>query len=416
MIESHNEINNSKLLPNIRYPPQNEADNKDNYDSKDFNEKNNDKSNIIEKAEDDKQKVDDNYNYLNDDNIDNKTISLKKGLSIIKSKEKDNNTFLPNIMGNEGKNNLASSFAKRNNSHINLMKNQNNLNASSSDINSKGEFSKFLAKIKISNFYSTSEIILLAENIINELNLKNDYTLIVKDSFITFLFNDAEEGLILFKKLNLTKLKKKYYQNLLIDINFELKEDSNSQNEKHKIPKVVLKKGKIFEKKEGEEEKGNKMKIKIKKLSVSKNERNKKMESFKNIKTYNYSKDNLYNDSVLSDKNFEVIYKNYLEYFGKRKEERRKRELNYANGKNISLQASMPFKDTNNLFLGNLRKYKGNDVAPSRFEGFIDKASVKEGNYKDNHLYEVPDFKNHWKLRENTSDKKKWISPVQFHI
>ena len=416
MIESHNEINNNNLLPNIRYPPQNDTDNKDNYDSKDLNEINNDKSNIIEKSEDEKQKVDNNYNYLNDENIDNKNISLKKGLSVIKSKEKDSNTFLPNIIGNEGKNNLASSFAKRNNSHINLMKNQYNLNASSSDIFNQGEFSKFVAKIKISNFYSTSEIILLAENIINELNLKKDYTLIVKDSFITFLFNDAEEGLILFKKLNLTKLKNKIYQNLLIDINFELKEDSNSQKEKHKIPKVVLKKGKIFEKKEGEEEKGNKMKIKIKKLSVSKNERNKKMESFKNIKTYNYSKDNLYNDSVLSDKNFEVIYKNYLEYFGKRKEERRKRELNYVNGKNISLQASMPFKDTNNLFLGNLRKYKGNDVAPSRFEGFIDKASVKEGNYKDNHLYEVPDFKNHWKLRENTNDKKKWISPVQFHI
>jgi hypothetical protein len=158
------------------------------------------------------------------------------------------------------------------------------------------------------------------------------------------------------------------------------------------------------------------MKFKIKKLSVSQKKRNKKMESFKNIKTYNYSKDNLYNYSILPDKNFEVIYKKYLEYFGKRKEERRKRELNYTNGKNISLQASMPFKENNNLFLENLRKYKGNDVAPSRFEGFIDKASVKEGNYKDNHLYEVPDFKNHWKLRENNNDKKKWISPVQFQI
>jgi hypothetical protein len=118
-------------------------------------------------------------------------------------------------MGNEGKNNFTSnSYVKRNNSYFNIMKNKYNLKTSSSDIYSKGEFSKFLAKIKISNFYSTSEIILLAENIINELNLKKDYTFIVKDSFITFIFNDAEEGLILFKKLSLTKLKNKYYQNL----------------------------------------------------------------------------------------------------------------------------------------------------------------------------------------------------------
>jgi len=420
MIESQIDISNNKLLPNIRYPPQNETDNMDNYISKDFNKINKDKLNIIEKAEDgaDKQIIDNNYNDLNDDNIDNKNIPLEKESLVIKSKEKekDNKIFLPNIMGNEGINNFSSRYVKRNYSQFNLMKNKYHLNASSSDIYSIGEFSKFLAKIKISNFYSTSEIILLAENIINELNLKKDYTFIVKDSFITFIFNDAEEGLILFKKLNLTKLKNKYYQNLLIDINFELKEDTNAENEKRKIPKVILKEEKIFEKKGGEEEKGKKMKIKIKKLAVSQKKRNKKLESFKNIKTYNYSKDNLYNDSILSDKNFEVIYKKYLEYFGKRKEERRKRELNYTNGKNISLQASMPFKENNNLFLGNLRKYKGNDVAPSRFEGFIDKASVKEGNYKDNHLYEVPDFKNHWKLRENNNDKKKWISPVQFHI
>jgi hypothetical protein len=264
MIESQSDIINSKLLPNIRYPPQSETDNKDNYDSKDFNEINKGQSNIIEKEETDKQKFYNYNNNLNDGNIDNKIISMKKGLSLIKSKELDNKTFLPNIMGNEGKNNFSSSYVKRNNSQFNIIKNKYNLNASSSDIYSKDEFSKFLSKIRISNFYSTSEIILLAENIINELNLKKDYTFIVKDSFITFIFNDAEEGLILFKKLNLTKLKNKYYQSLLIDINFELKEDANVQNEKHKMPKVILKKEKKFEKKEGEEEKGNKMKIKIK--------------------------------------------------------------------------------------------------------------------------------------------------------
>lgn len=417
MIESHNDMRNIKLLPNIRYPPKNETDYKDNYEYKDLNEINNIKSNIIEKGENDKQKIENYYNELYDaNNIENNNIQFQKGLSVIKSKEKDTKTFLPNIMGNEGKYNFSSRYIKKNNSHINLMKNKYYLNSSSSDIYSKSEFSKFLAKIKIFNFFSTSEIILLAENIINELNLKKDYTFIVKDSFITFVFNDAEEGLIIFKKLNLKKLKNTYYQNLIIDINFEFKEDKNIQNEKIKIPKVILKEEKIVEKSGGEEEKGSKMKFKIKKISVPKRKGNKRNESFKNIKTYNFSKDNLYNDSVLSDKNFEVIYKNYLEYFGKRKEERRKRELNYTNGKNISLQASIPFKENNNLFQGNLRKYKGNDVAPSRFEGFIDKASVKEGNYKDNHLYEVPDFKNHWKLRENINDKKKWISPAQFQI
>ena len=87
MIESQIDINNSKLLPNIRYPPQKETDNNNNYFSKDFKEINNDKSNIIEKAEaeDDKQKVDNNYNDLNDNNTDNKNIPLKKGLSVIKS-------------------------------------------------------------------------------------------------------------------------------------------------------------------------------------------------------------------------------------------------------------------------------------------------------------------------------------------
>ena len=50
----------------------------------------------------------------------------------------------------------------------------------------------------------------------------------------------------------------------------------------------------------------------------------------------------------------------------------------------------------------------------TKFNGFIDKASIKKDNYNENHLYEVPDFINHWKLREE--NKSKWISPSKFHV
>ena len=105
-----------------------------------------------------------------------------------------------------------------------------------------------------------------------------------------------------------------------------------------------------------------------------------------------------------------------MEYFQQRKEERRKRELNYINGKDISLLASTPFIENNNRksFESHLRQYEGSDVGPSKFNGYIDKASNKRDNYKESHLYEVPDFINHWKLREE--NKNKWISPAKFHI
>lgn len=85
------------------------------------------------------------------------------------------------------------------------------------------------------------------------------------------------------------------------------------------------------------------------------------------------------NNYNIADKNFEGIYKNYIEYFKKRKEERRKKELSYVNGKNYSLQASTPYveNDNRNYFVENLRKYKGNDISPSKFNGYIDKASIK---------------------------------------
>ena len=150
---------------------------------------------------------------------------------------------------------------------------------------------------------------------------------------------------------------------------------------------------------------------------MARNEENKKMEKFKNIKTYNYSKDNiLMNNNKISDDYFNGIYKNYVEYFKHRKEERRKRELNYQNGKDISLLASSPYIENINRksFQENLRKNKGINIAPSKFNGFIEKASFKKDSYKENHLYNVPDFINHWKLRED--NKNKWISSAKFQV
>ena len=140
------------------------------------------------------------------------------------------------------------------------------------------------------------------------------------------------------------------------------------------------------------------------------------MEKFKNLKKYNYSKDNIFKDN-LSDQQFAEIYKKYVEYFKQRKEERKKRELSYKNGKNISLQASIPYIENKNYFVGNLRKYNENEeISPSKFEGYIGKASAREDNYNDSHLYEVPDFINHWKLREDINNKEKWVSSCEFKV
>ena len=149
------------------------------------------------------------------------------------------------------------------------------------------------------------------------------------------------------------KLNNKYYRNLMIDINLDLK-----NNNKKKVPDKVT-----------EELKEENEKMLYKKVSPPK----KILKKLNNYKSYNLSKDNL------ADKNFEGIYKNYLEYFKKRKEERRKKELSYVNGKNYSLQASSPYveNDNRNYFVENLRKYKGNDISPSKFNGYIDKASIK---------------------------------------
>ena len=409
-------------LPNIRYTSQNETDFSVNQYSKETNQSNNFKFNNLNNYEKYEKKSFKLYNDYNENNISSINEQLTGRNDYINNKiiindeierAKNFNKVLPNVYRSKDiDKNKEKYFLKKNYSQIELGNNKYNIN--NSNENKNNELSNFKGKIKILNFYSTSEIILLIENIISELNLKKDYTFSVKDSSMSFTFNDAEQAIHIFKRINLEKLKNKYYRNLIIDIKFEIKD------KKEEIKDEIIEK--INEEIKKEKKIGKMRKFKVKNLSLvqlkikKKNDLNKnKIGKLKNLRTYNYSKDNLLTNNI-SDKNFEEIYKNYINYFNQRREERRKRELNYKNGKEISLLASSPFIENNNRksFEENLRNNGGNDISPSKFNGFIDKASIKKENYKENHLYEVPDFINHWKLREENKDK--FIGPSKFQV
>lgn len=419
--ENYKKLKSNPYVSNNRYLSQSEIDFSMKFNSKDFIKDKNTHSNlsIINNGENLNQNP---YKYFTDfsdidkNKIDPKNINdnkQEKKFNTITNRNKNNNKLLPIIYKSEdkGKENY---LIRKNYSQIDMINNNNNLNISNvnninnSYVKKNNDLSKFVGELKIINFYSTSEIILLIENIINELNLKKEYSFSVKDSFMSFIFNDAEEALTIFKRINIEKLKNNYYRNLSVDIHFEIRGHNEIKEEINESAK---------------NRKKNVKKIKIKKLSLkpikSKNKNinlnNNKIGKFKNLKTYNYSKDNIIPNNI-SNKYFEGIYKNYQEYFNQRKEERRKKELNYINGKDISLLASSPFVENSNIksFQQHLRKYDGNDVGPAKFNGYIDRASNKIDNYKESHLYEVPDFINHWKLREE--NKKKWISPAQFLI
>ena len=286
-------------------------------------------------------------NYLNEINNSNTNANC--------SEFKSNNRINNNNNNNEPYTPYNNSYTLRKyNSQMNLFNNyneNNNINYNQDE----EDFSNFFGKIKIYNFYSSAEIIILIENILNELNFKKNYSFTIKDSLITFSFGNANKALEVFKRLNMEKLNNKYYRNLMIDINLDIK---NNNNNKIKLPDKIT-----------EELKEENEKMLYKKISPPK----KILKKLNNFKSYTVSKDNLI------DKNFEGIYKNYVEYFKKRKEERRKKELSYVNGKNYSLQASTPYveNDNRNYFVENLRKYKGNDISPSKFNGYIDKASIK---------------------------------------
>ena len=284
-------------------------------------------------------------NYLNEINNSNTNANYTEFKSNNRINNNNNEPYTP----------YNNSYTLRKyNSQMNLFNNyneNNNINYNQDE----EDFSNFFGKIKIYNFYSSAEIIILIENILNELNFKKNYSFTIKDSLITFSFGNANKALEVFKRLNMEKLNNKYYRNLMIDINLDIK---NNNNNKIKLPDKIT-----------EELKEENEKMLYKKISPPK----KILKKLNNFKSYTVSKDNLI------DKNFEGIYKNYVEYFKKRKEERRKKELSYVNGKNYSLQASTPYveNDNRNYFVENLRKYKGNDISPSKFNGYIDKASIK---------------------------------------
>ena len=284
-------------------------------------------------------------NYLNEINNSNTNANYTEFKSNNRINNNNNEPYTP----------YNNSYTLRKyNSQMNLFNNyneNNNINYNQDE----EDFSNFFGKIKIYNFYSSAEIIILIENILNELNFKKNYSFTIKDSLITFSFGNANKALEVFKRLNMEKLNNKYYRNLMIDINLDIK---NNNNKKIKLPDKIT-----------EELKEENEKMLYKKISPPK----KILKKLNNFKSYTVSKDNLI------DKNFEGIYKNYVEYFKKRKEERRRKELSYVNGKNYSLQASTPYveNDNRNYFVENLRKYKGNDISPSKFNGYIDKASIK---------------------------------------
>ena len=276
---------------------------------------------------------------------------LKNNLNIEEKNQNNDFNYISNTHSYSNDNNTL----KKYNSQLNLFNNNYNIISTQSD---EEDFSNFFGKIKIYNFFSSAEIIVLIENILNDLNFKKNYSFTIKDSLITFSFGDANKALAVFKRLNMEKLNNNYYRNLIIDINLDIKNNHNKLKENYQIKEELnmVSKREIYKKILPNKYKINEIKD---------------MNKFQNIKPYNLTKDSV------SDKNFVGIYKNYLKYFEKRREERRKKELSYVNGKNYSLQASTPYVDydNRNYFQESLRKYEGKKISPADFNGYI-KASI----------------------------------------
>ena len=276
---------------------------------------------------------------------------LKNNLNIEEKNQNNDFNYISNTHSYSNDNNTL----KKYNSQLNLFNNNYNISSTQSD---EEDFSNFFGKIKIYNFFSSAEIIVLIENILNDLNFKKNYSFTIKDSLITFSFGDANKALAVFKRLNMEKLNNNYYRNLIIDINLDIKNNHNKLKENYQIKEELnmVSKREIYKKILPNKYKINEIKD---------------INKFQNIKPYNLTKDSV------SDKNFVGIYKNYLKYFEKRREERRKKELSYVNGKNYSLQASSPYVDydNRNYFQESLRKYEGKKISPADFNGYI-KASI----------------------------------------
>ena len=276
---------------------------------------------------------------------------LKNNLNIEEKNQNNDFNYISNTHSYSNDNNTL----KKYNSQLNLFNNNYNISSTQSD---EEDFSNFFGKIKIYNFFSSAEIIVLIENILNDLNFKKNYSFTIKDSLITFSFGDANKALAVFKRLNMEKLNNNYYRNLIIDINLDIKNNHKKLKENYQIKEEsnMVSKREIYKKILPNKYKINEIKD---------------INKFQNIKPYNLTKDSV------SDKNFVGIYKNYLKYFEKRREERRKKELSYVNGKNYSLQASSPYVDydNRNYFQESLRKYEGKKISPADFNGYI-KASI----------------------------------------
>ena len=287
-----------------------------------------------------------NYNFIKEDYKE-----LKNNLNIEEKNQNNDFNYISNTHSYSNDNNTL----KKYNSQLNLFNNNYNISSTQSD---EEDFSNFFGKIKIYNFFSSAEIIVLIENILNDLNFKKNYSFTIKDSLITFSFGDANKALAVFKRLNMEKLNNNYYRNLIIDINLDIKNNHNKLKENYQIKEELnmVSKREIYKKILPNKYKINEIKD---------------INKFQNIKPYNLTKDSV------SDKNFVGIYKNYLKYFEKRREERRKKELSYVNGKNYSLQASTPYVDydNRNYFQESLRKYEGKKISPADFNGYI-KASI----------------------------------------
>ena len=309
-------------------------------------------------------------------NINEIDIENNNNNNDINFQEKNNNinniSFTPYNRDNYALKKYNSQMDLFNNNEYNENFIMNNTNSTYNE----EDFSDFLGKIKIYNFYSSIEIIILIEKILKELNFKKNYSFTIKDSLMTFSFGNANKALAVFKKLNKEKLTNKLYRNLMVDINLDIKNINNNKNNVNinnnnniNINNNNLGKDKMMNQSKAEQEK-----MLFNMLSPQKNKSKEinMVNIARNLKSYNASKENTV------DKYFEGIYGNYIEYFKKRKEERRKKELSYIKGKNYSLQASTPYveNDNRNIFFDSLRKYKGNNISPARFNGYIDKASI----------------------------------------
>jgi hypothetical protein len=139
-------------------------------------------------------------NYLNEINNSNTNANYTEFKSNNRINNNNNEPYTP----------YNNSYTLRKyNSQMNLFNNyneNNNINYNQDE----EDFSNFFGKIKIYNFYSSAEIIILIENILNELNFKKNYSFTIKDSLITFSFGNANKALEVFKRLNMEKLNNKY--------------------------------------------------------------------------------------------------------------------------------------------------------------------------------------------------------------